>query len=143
MNKRALLYLAITTSLLAFLLFAISISVPAQSDASKKRLDYNHVRGSAIEHAGHIYTLNFEQQNALINYINEAEAIDTATHSPAPAGNSKIIVYRFGAADILITSIGYIDDNLLFSAPDWNEGKPLLDKSEGQLKLLLGNAYDG
>lgn len=137
MNKRILLYLAITTLLLTFLLFAVTLSVPAQQDSTKMRLDYNHVRGSAVEYGGLLYTLNFEQQNALISYINEAKEIKVQDFTKSPSSISKIVIYPFNGPEILITPLGYLDDNLYFKSPAWNGGNPLLDQSKGKLKVLL------
>jgi hypothetical protein len=141
MNKRAVRYLAMTTCLMVLVLFGISISVPPKTPPGLLRLDYNHVRGSAVEHQVP-YTLNFEQQNALITYVNAAETSNMQPSTAAPTPYSKIIIYRFNAPNTIITPLTYIGDNLLFSTPEWNEGKPLLDTSQGKLKHLLETSYD-
>ncbi len=140
MNIRALLYLAITSSLLTLMFLGISTTATSSSVSNTLYLDYNHVRGSAIEH-GLNYTLNFEQQNALITYLNEADAFSLQI-SEAPPPFTKLYIYRFNAPDIVITPLAYLDNNLLFSSPEWNNGAPLLEKSQGKLKFLLENAYD-
>jgi len=141
MNKRVLLYLAMTTCIIVLVLFGISISVPQKTPAGLLRLDYNHVLGSAVEHDVP-YTLNFEQQNTLITYLNAAEPSNIQPSTAKPTSYSKIIIYRFNAPDTIITPLTYVDGNLLFSSPEWNEGKPLLDKSQGKLKHLLETSYD-
>lgn len=139
MNKRALLYLALTTTLLVVLLYGIAIDAPLPQ-GTKNRLDYNQILGSEVEHAGLPFTLNFEQQNALITYLNEAQ-LNMETHLES-LPYSKLIFYRFNDSNIVITPLAYIGGNLLFSSPIWNNGHPLLEKSNGALKELLENTYD-
>ena len=121
----------------------------------------NDVRGIAVEHNGLLYTLNFEQQNKLVDIFNRAiplskEAADTRkVPSTKTADVQKIIVYRFNAPDIEIIPVGNVSKsqniaqnkdtdrlNMIFSAPLWND-KGFLEESVGdELHKFLATTYD-
>lgn len=109
----------------------------------EKILSYNGVRGIAIEHQGTLYTLNFEQQNRVIEAINRSLFIsDDSGLKKEGIGFSKLIIYRFNAPDMILTPLGYQNNNLVYSIPEWNRKGYLLDISEGAFKELLSQTYD-
>lgn len=119
----------------------------------------NDVRGIAVEHNGLLYTLNFEQQNELVDIFNRAiplskesaESRKAATEKPSEV--QKIIVYRFDAPDVEIIPVGNVSKsqsvtqtkenlNMVFSAPLWND-KGFLEESIGdELHKFLATTYD-
>lgn len=107
-------------------------------------LSRGDVRGSAVVHRSKEYTLNFSQQNALIAYINNTEKVP---HTIKRTGQTlldfeKIIVYKFNAPNIEIKPIGYVNNELLFSVPEWYKEGLLKDTSNGELKSILSQTYD-
>lgn len=122
----------------------------------------NDVRGMAVEHHGLLYTLNFNQQNALIEILNRAIPVTQAEvearkiSNDTPIGVKKIIIYQFNAPDIEITSVAYvaksssiigqknIRTNMVFSAPtSWNPPHGLLEESAAdELQKLLLTTFD-
>lgn len=106
-------------------------------------LSHNDVRGVAVEYKNLLYTLNFEQQNHLIDRINHSLQIPKET-----AGINKklpftrLIIYRFEKPDLIITPIGYREDNLVYYVPEWHSQGYLEDMSSGKLKNLIENSYD-
>jgi hypothetical protein len=141
MNNRPLVYLVSVTCLIAFLLAAITMLAPKPGSTKSEFIGYNDVRGSAIVHNGQPFTLNFEQQNSLISSVNSATN-DTSTKTDSSLPYGPIIIYAFDLPNIEIAALGYADNDLVFSTPSWNEGKPLREHSGGELKVLLKNAYD-
>lgn len=55
---------------------------------------------------------------------------------------SKIVVYSFGKPDIVLTPMGYYDEDMIFSAPQLTPTDYLMDLSRGQMKQLLSQTYD-
>lgn len=142
MNNKTLLYMIIgVVTCLSILLFINTFSFVLEF-SPEKYLSPNNVQGIAVEHKGKLYTLNFQQQNDFITYINKAfKAGNSITPQPSTAIN-KIIIYPFNKSDIQITVYGYIGDDLIFSTPAWHSNELLQDKSEGALKKLLSQTYD-
>jgi hypothetical protein len=108
----------------------------------EKYLAYNDVRGSAAQHEGKLYTLNFDQQNLLVESINRSIPI----LREIPAGQNlpidKIVIYRFQKPDLVITPVAYYNDNLVFSVPELFPKGNLQDISIGDLRTLLSQTYD-
>lgn len=145
MIKRQLFYLIVTTLVILSLLILITSLFYLRTPPSQKLLSYNDVNGIAIEKNNVFYTLNFQQQNELIGFLNHAAIIDPPLWSEgsgqhvAKPSYTKIAIYRFDNADIEISPLAYIDGQLLFTSPAWFDGKQLIDTSNGALKQLLEN----
>lgn len=121
----------------------------------------NDVRGIAVEHNGLLYTLNFEQQNRLVDIFNRAIPLSkesTETRKAQMEEHSevkKIIVYRFNAPDVEIIPVGKVAKtqtiaqtkenahfSMVFSAPLWND-KGYIEESVGdELQEFLSTTYD-
>lgn len=124
-----------------------------------KYISPNDVRGIAVEHNNLLYTLNFEQQNTLVDIFNRAipvgkELVETrkANTSKAPE-IKKIIIYRFDAPDIEIIPIAYVSKsssainesdhlNLVFSVPEWNRNGLLEEAMSDEMQKVLLTTYD-
>lgn len=112
---------------------------------SDKFISRNDVRGTAISHKKTLYTLNFDQQNALIDILNTSVPIAKSSTQAASTGLldfDKIIFYQFEKSDIELTPIAYVDNNLVFSVPEWNPNGFLKENSNGALKKLLSQTFD-
>lgn len=111
--------------------------------STEKYLKFNEVRGVAVEHKDKLYTLNFNQQNDLIGYLNKSVPISTQVTEEKPKLEvSKIVIYLFGSPDIEIIPIEYRNNDLIFSSPDWNRSGLMKDMSGGAMKKLLSQTYD-
>jgi len=144
MNLRPLLYLAITSVILAGLLAGLALFPTLLHEPTQPFLQYNDVNGMSVEHGNLLFTLNFEQQNDVIKFVNTAISIEkpVLSNSNTPLPYRKIVVYRFDAPNIEISPLGFENDNLVFTASVWNQNKPLMERSGGQLKKLLEQTYD-
>ena len=127
-----------------------------------KYISPNDVRGIAIEHDHMLYTLNFQQQNALIYIFNRSHPCRASNVANAPetkklkisSGIQKIIIYRFNAPDIEIRPAGYVsktsdvvggqanERSMLFSAPLWNPNGLLEEAAPDDAEALLLTTYD-
>ena len=107
-------------------------------------LKLNDVRGIAVEHKNKLYTLNFEQQNELIGYLNKAipTSLEEEKGRKPSSDISKIVIYRFNKPDLVLTPIRYDKNNLIFSSPEWNRDGFMKDVSGGNLQTLLSKTYD-
>jgi hypothetical protein len=145
MSNRNILYLTGLGLLGIVILFAINIgAILSGHPVQEKYLRYNQVRGIAVRHNQTLYTLNFQQQNELITLFNESFEAATIKEGVRQTPTiDKIIVYQFNnKPDLIITPITYVDNDLIFSVPEWNPNGYLLDMSEGRLKKLLSQTYD-
>jgi hypothetical protein len=128
---------------------------------SFKYISPNWVRGSAVVHAQLPYTLNFEQQNRLIDILNRAISIsETMTEkrkaeAAQPLDISKVIIYRFNEADIEIHPAGYVkklnsasstEENaplaMVLNAPGLDPKGLLEETTPGELQQLLSQTFD-
>lgn len=106
-------------------------------------LSKKDVRGTAIIHQGKEYTLNFAQQNALIDYLNASQVqVNQDLKVDSPADFEKIVIYLFEVPNVEIIPIGYSKNNLIFTSEKWNAKGQFIDTSNGQLKELLSGTYD-
>lgn len=106
-------------------------------------LKNNDVRGAAVEYHQKLYTLNFEQQNELVDIINRSLKIADLPEIDEKPLIDKIIIYQFNdKPDIIINPIGYKSDDLIYSAPQLYKPGYLMEISEGGLKELLSETYD-
>lgn len=145
MNNRTLVFMTVLVLTGMGVLLGLNLaSLMKGKPISQVYLQNNDVRGMAIRHNQLLYTLNFNQQNELIQMINQSDKIINI-----PEGNRQkpdvesIIVYQFGGAkDLEITPLTYVNNNLVFSVPQWNPEGYLMDVSEGNLKRLLSQTYD-
>lgn len=123
-------------------------------------LSPNDVRGIAVQHNNKLYTLNFAQQNELVDVLNRSipvghELIEKRkVHLQNPPEVQKIIIYRFNAPDIVITPVAYVSKTtsvmaapdtthgqMVFSIPEWNQNGLLEESTSDQLLKLLPNTY--
>lgn len=129
--------------------------------SSAKYLSPSDVRGMAVVHKKLIYTLNFDQQNTLVDIFNrsfpisKAEAEARGKETPSDPEIQKIVIYRFNAPEIAILPIGYVSKtysqdgskpvehlNLIFSAPEWNPDGLMEESAQDQMRDILYQTYD-
>jgi hypothetical protein len=146
MDNRTLSYLTYIVIIGFVVLIAMNI-LPflqmQQQPINEKYLSYNGVRGMAIAHRQKLYTLNFDQQNEMIGFLNAS--IPTAKTALGSNNQKpdfdKIVIYRFNASDIELVPVAYQDGSLIFSAPEWNPDGYMKDE-KGAIKSLSESAYD-
>ncbi len=143
MSNRTLTYLSIAVVACIGLLLVINLIPSIQGISSGKYLQLNDVRGSAVQHKGLLYTLNFDQQNHLVDWLNHSVAVKSDSYKKDPDMEiEKIVVYLFNKPDLEIEPIAYSNGNLVFSSPKWNASGLFIDTSNGVLKQMLSETYD-
>jgi len=127
--------------------------------APSKYIAPNDVKGMAVEHNGLLYTLNFSQQNRLVDVFNRATSVtpNDATarklHVSHPPEITKIVIYRFNAPDIEVTPVAYTIKkgtppqqqkafNFVFSAPQWDAKNYFEEATPNELDTILSSTYD-
>lgn len=146
MDNRMLIPLTILCVAGFLVLLALRFVTPATT-ATTAPNDYvkiSDIRGMSIEHKGIPYTLNFDQQNHVVSFLNDAIPVSKTNfqniHETLPF--SKLVIYTFNGPDIEVNPIGYWENNLVFFAPAWNQSSYLIEISGGQLKDTLAQSYD-
>lgn len=144
MDNRSLIYMTIIVVIGILILLFINLSDVFRGKPSEETyIKYNSVRGSAIEYKGKLYTLNFDQQNNLIQAINRSvRIVELPNGELVKPEFSKIIFYHFNAPDLTITPIAYTNENLIFAAPQLVKSDYLMELSRGELQKLLSQTYD-
>lgn len=144
--------------------FAIIIlmNIASMLNLSKaKYISSSEVRGIAVQHNQLLYTLNFEQQNAMVDIFNRAIPVSKeslADRMKLLSDNpevQKIIIYRFDAPEIQIVPVGLVyktlsrgekesieNQSLVFSAPAWNENGLMEEATVDNLWNFLSKTYD-
>jgi hypothetical protein len=127
-----------------------------------KYISSNDVRGMAVEHHDLLYTLNFEQQNTLVDVFNRSIPVTEAmvesrkmTAIPPIAPQiQRIILYRFSGPDIEIRPVAYVAKSssvdaepeeqltFVFSVPAWNPTGLLEEAASDELYRILSKTYD-
>lgn len=145
MNNRTLVYLTGFVILGMVVLLGLNMTNLLKGQSKTQTyLKYNHVRGMAIDHQKLLYTLNFQQQNEVIDILNESvRVVGVKPGKRKKPDFEKVIVYQFdGKPDLIIKPIAYVGNNLVFSVAEWNPEGYLMELSEGKLQTLLSKSYD-
>lgn len=145
MNNRTLVYLTSLVILGMLVLLGLNMtSLLTGQTEGRSYLRFNHVRGMAIDHNQLLYTLDFSQQNKVIEILNRSvRVVGVKPGKRLKPDFEKIIVYQFDdKPDLVISPIAYVDQNLVFSVPEWESDGYLMELSEGTLQNLLSKTYD-
>lgn len=145
MNNRTLVILTALVLLSMILLFSINLTnILTGKPPNQVYLKYNDVRGMATSHNQLLYTLNFQQQNHVIDILNEAVPLKEIQPGQRQTPSiQQIIIYQFqGNPDIVLTPIAYVDQHLIFAAPQWQPDGYLMEHNKGDLHKLLSQTYD-
>jgi hypothetical protein len=145
MNNRTLFTLTGIVLLGMTILLGLNIKTILTGEPENQTyLKYNQVRGIAVQHKELLYTLNFKQQNQVISILNQSvRVLGLKPGKRQRPDVAKIIIYQFNEQpDLVITPLVYVDNNLVYSIPQWNPNGDLMEVSEGVLKELLPETYD-
>jgi hypothetical protein len=144
MNTRIITFLTVIVLAAMGLILALNLSNLFLPLPAQRYLSFNDVKGIALDYKGQSYTLNFEQQNDLIDHVNRFLAVGKQKQ-PDPNARidfGSITVYLFNAPNIILKPIGLEKENLIFLVPEWNQSGYLLDVSNGALKELIDETFD-
>lgn len=145
MNNRVLFSLTLLVLLGMLILFGINMtSILTGSTPFQPYLDFNQVRGIDVNHRHLSYTLNFAQQNEIIEILNRSvKVMGLRPGKHQRPAIERIVIHRFhDLPALIITPVAYVDQNLVFSIPDWDAHGYLMELSEGRLQNLLAETYD-
>jgi hypothetical protein len=145
MSNRTLVVLTVLVIAGMLVLFGLNVTnILTGQPPNQKYLKYNDIQGMAIGRNRVLYTLNFQQQNQVIEILNSAVPItEIKSGKRNPPNIDKLVIYPLqGKPEIVLTPIAYVDNNLIFSAPDWVAHGYLMELSDGDLKNLLSKTYD-
>lgn len=145
MNNRTLIVLTLLVIVGMLILLGLNLTpILTEQPDNQVYLKYNDVRGMAVSHNQLLYTLNFKQQNTVIDILNKAVPTDEIKSGKRQQPNiDKIVVYLFdNKPDLIISPIAYVDKNLFFTVPQWQQNGFLMELSEGRLQELLSQTYD-
>lgn len=107
-------------------------------------LTRSSVLGMATLHEGKLYTLNFEQQNQVLDILNRSLKIDSDRYLSGKHpkfGYDKLIIYLFDGKEISITPIAFENQQLIFQSPALNSKGLLRETGPGELNPLLTKTF--
>src|ERR1700733_909479 len=120
-----LLFQTIKDSLVKKYLF-VFICIGSFFSAKETDFLFNHVKGMAIEYNNKLYTLNFKQQNRVIQILNCAD-LYSKNGSKVDASLEKngfdynrLIIYRFEEPDLEVIPAGHELGDVIFELKDQN-----------------------
>lgn len=145
MSNRLLFFMTFVVLAGMFTLFALHLTSIFHTPEQKPvYIQPNNVKGSAIKHHKQLYTLNFDQQNRLVEFLNQSTLItDIKDLKRQNVNFEELVLYQFEKEqELTIQPIAYIDDQLLYLIPQWDLNGYLIETSQGRLKQLLSQTYD-
>ncbi len=141
MNNTTLTYLLIVGVIGMAAIMVLNFTGVSQSPFTENYLSPNDVRGIDVAHGGKLWTLNFEQQNKLVNILNKSTAIE-GHFNPDKFEVDRVIIYLFNKPDLIVTPLQLVNKALVFSVPEWNSKGYLKESQPGQMLQLLSDTYD-
>jgi hypothetical protein len=145
MSNKTLAFLIITVLIAMGLLIALNMLGTFNISSTEKYVSRNHVRGMAVEHKGNLYTLNFEQQNTIIDILNRSIKIGPEGYLMGDIVKfdyTALIIYLFDKPEIKIIPVTFENNQLIFQAPGINPNGLLRETGPGELHPLLLKTYD-
>lgn len=144
MNSNTISIMAGAVVLAALVLLGLNLTPFFSHKEQKVLISLNDTNGMTVVHNGKPYTLNFEQQNSAMEYINRSVFVKKSDYEKRKKNFEveKIIVYRFKNPEVDIFPIDLADRNLIFSAPTWSQEYYFMDLSAGGFQRLLASSFD-
>ena len=144
MSNRTLLILTVIVIIGMGVILALNVMPVFFQDAPPKYLTPGEIQGSAAQAGNAFYTLNFEQQNALIDAINASSKVETAQEGRKDTSFAieKIDLYFFTGKTLSLKLSTTTDNELLFSADEPPMEGIFKENTKGALKKLLNQAID-
>lgn len=144
-SNRVVFYMTLLVLIGMGILFFLNLNQMREgTTGSGTYLKYNDVRGIAIKHKDLLYTLNFDQQNRIIDILNQSIQIQKIPAGQRQAPDfQQLIIYRFeDQPDLIITPTTYLNNELVYSMPQWNPNGYMKEVSVGELRKLISQTYD-
>jgi len=144
MSTRLINALAILAIVGILALFASHFIPMVWTGPKQKFVESNDVNGIDVSQRTLLWTLNFKQQNEVLNRINQSMMIKKSDFEPTQDKFpfDSITIHRFKDKDIILKPIGKKNKNIVFSVPQLNNDSYLQDVSEGALQSFLETTYD-
>lgn len=144
MSDRSLNIFTVIIVACIFILLAVNYLPSFATRIKDPFLTNNGVEGVEVFHATLPYTLNFDQQNYLIDVINNSERIgkELIKKDTSQIPFTKILIYQFNKPAVTLTPINVVDKNIVFEVPEWNPNGYIQEKSAGELLKMLSNTFD-
>lgn len=136
----------LTIALVAIgLAFLLNIAPIGSNGMSAVNISHGEIRGAALSHENKLYTLNFNQQETLIDLINRSIPVGApdVQRGGTPPDFEKVVLYRFGEPEVTLRPILYLSDgSLIYTIPGLHGEGYLQDVTSGEMKKLLSQSYD-
>ncbi|MDP1836240.1 MAG: hypothetical protein Q8K75_10000 [Chlamydiales bacterium] len=143
MNARNAIYAALVIIVLVgILLLRSSVQIVPENRVTTL-LQPNDIRGMEIVYKNLPYTLNFDQQQEMLELINRCIPVGKISASPGGLPYfKKIVVYLFGRPSIELNQVDFAENEFYFQAPGLNADGFLMDVSGGRMFQLVESAHD-
>lgn len=143
MSNRTLQLLIFLSIAAVVFLLALNLLPHFANDAGTLKVSPQGIKGSSVVFNGKTYTLNYEQQSALIEGINAAIPVATKDidFKPMPDMGQFEIYYFNDKPTLILRPIGTSGKNLVFKIPEWNPNGLIKDVTDGKLLNLLNDSH--
>lgn len=138
MRERSFYYAAAALfSLLGVLVLINFYIAQSQNEQVYKFLSPYELRGMSVEQENISYTLNFKQQNQVLEILNNGTYMEKALVFQDNKSFDGVTLYLFdGKPNIHLKTIGEMDDNVIFQ----KDSGYLFEHSDGKLEEILEEA---
>lgn len=144
MNNRTLTFLTVLVLVGIGAILLLNIASLFKKPENEKHISLNDVRGVEIQYKKKLYPLSLEQQVQAIQILNDSLPVSfkTGQRNLATPNFEQIIIYQMNKPDVVVTPVGYDQEDLVFRAPSWNEQALLKEFSDGNLKKIIQSAIE-
>ena len=113
------------------------------SSSSDLKVNFQEVKGASVVYKGKTYTLNGEQQAALVTSLNAAIPIGRTEFTPdntPDLGQYEIFFFKKDSP-LVLKPVGLMGNNLVFKISEWNRDGWIKDVTDGKLLQLLKDSH--
>lgn len=143
MNARNAIYATVIIIVLVGLLLLRSSVQIIPENRMNTLLQPNDIRGMEVVYKGLPYTLNFDQQQEMLELINRCIPVTKISASPSLLPSfKKIVIYFFGKPTIELNQADFTENEFYFQAPGLSADGFLMDVSGGRMFQLVESAHD-
>lgn len=125
-------------------LLFLNIAPTNNATTSPQLSSIGDLKGSAVFHKNLPFTLNFEQQKVLVEFLNRAAKVKKSDFPELSKefAYDKIVLYRFDGGNLELFPVAIREKNIAFNIPKLSEDSYFLEMSGGQLSNVLNGAFD-
>lgn len=136
---RTTIFMIIAVIVAVIVLLTVNVTTMVKSPRVELKLDTGGIQHVEVSKEDQKVNLNIDQQKIIIPILKQALPVENKEEikDKTPANFEKLVIYRENAPEIVITPVGYVGPDLIFTTPEWNKNELLREMSHGVLKAQI------